>query len=88
MPSDILQCSNLIRDRIANADTQTVGDFGILFGGLQAQGAFGRDRSAVNGTQSPRDEGDLPALLRPKGKRGGCRAVSGLAIPLRRHLPA
>jgi hypothetical protein len=52
MPADFLQCSNLIGDRIANAGTETVSDFGVLFGRLQAQGAFGRDRDAVNGTQS------------------------------------
>jgi hypothetical protein len=62
MPSELLKCSNLIGDRIANTGALTVGDLWILLGGLLSQREFRCDRHAVDGAQAGY-EGKLPGPL-------------------------
>ena len=62
IPTELLKCSNLIGDRIANTGAQTVGDLWILLGGLLSQREFRCDRHAVDGTHAGY-EGKLPEPL-------------------------
>jgi len=67
MRSDLLQCSNLVSEWIANACTQTVSDLRVLLNRPPPQREFGSDRRAINGAQPGYDQRKLPEPLGAEG---------------------